>query len=107
MFFSLKFYIQVVEVLHYISQKFNSFLFFSLPFFKKAESFSSHFVDFPQKYKNFFLKDKISVKRFPYSSIFHNCAQINWYNCIVFGKKRFYCYILALNILFSPGETLC
>jgi len=53
MFFSLKFYIQVVEVLHYISQKFISFLFFSLPFSKKAESFSSHFVDFPQKIKIF------------------------------------------------------
>jgi len=28
MFFSLKFYIEVVEVLHYVSQKFNSFSFF-------------------------------------------------------------------------------
>ena len=36
MFFSLKFYIQVVEVLHYVSQKFNSFL--SLSFPKKAEN---------------------------------------------------------------------
>ena len=35
MFFSLKFYIQVVEVLHYVSQKFNSLL---LSFFKEAEN---------------------------------------------------------------------
>jgi len=35
MFFSLKFYIQVVEVLHYVSQKFNSF---PLSFSKKAEN---------------------------------------------------------------------
>jgi len=28
MFYSSKFYIQVVEVLHYVSQKLNSFLFF-------------------------------------------------------------------------------
>jgi len=30
MFFSLKFYIQVVEVLNYVSQKFNSFPFFMI-----------------------------------------------------------------------------
>ena len=98
------FYIQVVEVLHYVSQKFNSFPFFSLPFPKKAESFSSHFVDFPQKNKNYFLKDKISAKLFPSSSIFHNCAKINLYDCIVFGKKRFHCYVLALNPLFLQNR---
>jgi len=40
-----------------VSQKLNSFPFFSLPFPTKAESFSSNFVDFLQK--NYFLKDKI------------------------------------------------
>jgi len=35
MFFSLKFYTQVVEVLYYVSQKFNSF---PLSFPKKAEN---------------------------------------------------------------------
>jgi len=46
---------------------------------------------------------KTSAKIFPYSSIFHNRAQINLYNCIVFGKQRFRCYILPLNPLFKPG----
>jgi len=34
MFFSLKFYIQVVEVLHYVSQKFNSFPYYFLKMLK-------------------------------------------------------------------------
>jgi len=51
-------------------------------------------------------RTKISAKLFPYSSNFHNCAQITLYNCIVFGKKRFRCYILALNPPFSPALTL-
>jgi len=36
MFFSLMFYIQVVEVLHYVNQKFNSFPYLSFP--KKTEN---------------------------------------------------------------------
>ena len=52
--------------------------------------------------KNYFPKDQNLCKTLHYSSIFHNCAQINLYNCIVYGKKRFRCYILALNPLFSP-----
>ena len=56
-----------------------------------------------KKIKMISQRTKISPKLFPYSSIVHNCAQINLYNCIAFGKKRFRCYILALNPLFSPG----
>jgi len=50
MFFSLQFYIHVVEVLHCVSQKSNSFPFFiiSLKSWKYLR-FISHFVDFPQK----------------------------------------------------------
>jgi len=83
-------YIQVVEVLHYVSQKFNSFPLFSLPFLKKLKAFLHILLTSRKKNKNYFLKNKISAKLFLYSSIFHNCAQINLYNCIVFGKKRFH-----------------
>jgi len=62
MFFSLKFYIQVVEVLHYVSQKFNSF---PLLFPKKAENalvFLLILLNSRKTNKNYFLKDQNHCK---------------------------------------------
>jgi len=84
----------------------NSTVSLSLSFPKKAE----HALAFPlilvtsrKKIKIISYRTKISTKLFPYSSIIQNCAQINLYNCIVFGKKIFYRYILNLNPLLSSG----
>ena len=91
--------IQVVEVLHYVSQKSNRF---SLSFPKKAENaLASLHIWLTSRKKT--KRTKISTKLFPYSSIFYNCAQVNLYNCIVLGKKRFHRYFLAFNPLFPPG----
>jgi len=99
MFFSLQFYIQVIEAVHYVSQKSNSF---PLSFPKKSENalaFLHILLTSCKKNK----KTKVSAKLLLYSSIFHNCAHGNLYNCTVFRKKRFHCYFLALNPLFPPG----
>ena len=45
-------------------------------------------------------RTKISTKLCPYSTIFHDCALVNLYNSIVFDKKRFHRYFLALNPLY-------
>jgi len=66
MFFSLKFYIQVVEVLHYVRQNFNSSL--SLLFPKKAENALAllHILlNSRKKNKNYFLKDQNVCKTLP------------------------------------------
>jgi len=66
MFFSLKFYIQVAEVLHYVSQKFNSFPFLSFP--KKAENalaFLHILLTSHKKNKKYFLKDQNLCKTLP------------------------------------------
>ena len=58
MFFSLQFYIQVVEVLHYVSQKSNSFLFFIIGFL--------HIFLTSRKNKISFLKDQNLCKILPF-----------------------------------------
>jgi len=66
MFFSLRFYIQVVEVLHYVSQKFNSFPFLS--FSEKAENalaFLHILLTSRKKNKNYFLKNQNLCKIHP------------------------------------------
>jgi len=65
MFFSLKFYIQVVEVLHYVSQKFNSL---PLSFFKEPENalaFLHILLTSRKNNKNYFLKDQNLFKTLP------------------------------------------
>ena len=106
-FVSLQFYIfwgvQVVEVLHYVSQKSNSFPFFIIS--QKAENtlaFLHILLTSREKNKISFPKDQISAKLFLYSNIFHDCALVNLYTSFVFSKKRFHRYFLALNSLFSP-----
>jgi len=86
-------------VLHYISQKSNSF---PLSFPKKAKNVLAflHILLSSRKRNK---RTKISAKLFPYTGIFHNCAQVNMYKCIVFGKKRFHRYFLAVNPLVPPG----
>jgi len=78
----------------------------SLSFPKKAENNLAFLhILFSSREKTKFpsQRTKISAKLFPYSTIFQNCAQVNLYNSIVFGKKRFHRYFLALNPLFSPA----
>jgi len=103
MFFSLKFYIKVVVVLHYVSQKFNSF---PLSFSKKAENALAFLHILLTSYKKKLLLFPTGPKFLQNSSLTQASfitAQTNLYNCIVFGKKRFHCYILALNPQCSPG----
>jgi len=74
MFFSSQFYIQVFEVLHYVSQKSNRFLYHFLKTLKIPQVFFTY-CWLPAKKQNFIPKELISVKLFPYSShIFHDCA---------------------------------
>jgi len=97
-FFSLQFYIQFVEVLHYVVKNPTVSLYHSLKKLKMPSLFFT-FGWLPFKNK----RTKISAKLFPYSSIFHNCAQENLHNCAVYGKRRFHRYFLALNPLFPLG----
>jgi len=73
---------------------------------ENAVAYSSHFVEFPRKAKNTFLKGSNLCKTLPYFTILHVCAQVNLRNCIAFSRKRFYHYFPALISLCYPGCTL-
>jgi len=102
MFVSLQFYIQVVEVLHYFSQKSISF---PLSFPIKAENAWASLQIWLTSRKKTEGQKSLQNCSVTHAS-FIICAQVNLYNCIVFGKKRFHRCFLALNPLFPPGETL-
>jgi len=77
----------------------------SLSFPKKAENtlaFLHILLTSSEKTKVPSQRTKISVKLFPYSTTFHDWAQVNLHNSIVFGKKSFHRYFLVVNPLFSP-----
>ena len=102
-FSSLQFYIQVAEVLHYVIQKSNRFPFFIISQkSRKYLSFSSHFMDFPWKNKISFPKAQNLCKTLSLLNHLSWLCTRNLYNSIVFGKKRFHRYFLALNPLYSP-----
>jgi len=64
----------------------------TLLFPKKAENaqaFLHILLTSRKKIKIISWRTKISARLFPYSSIFHNCAQTNLCNCIVCRKKGF------------------
>jgi len=83
----------------------------SLSFAKKAENASAflNILMTCRKKNKFFPKGQISAKLFLYTRIFHICAQVNLYKGIVFGKKRFHRYFLAMNpqlLLNNYDETI-
>jgi len=64
---------------------------FFLSYLQKAEnSLVFTFCWLLEKNKNS-LWTKISADFSLYSVILHRCAQVNMYNCTVFGRKRFHC----------------
>jgi len=73
MVFALQFCIQVVEVLHYVSQKSNRYLYHFLKTLKIPQVFFTY-CWLPAKKQNFIPKVLKSVKLFPYTTIIHDSA---------------------------------